>query len=194
MGTPVPPGQDPPSGYGPPPFKPSSAEAPKKQGKGLLKAGLAMMVIGVVSGALMLWFGIANFPEADAFPRVSGEEQPVELTAGDWTVFAEGGTTLPPRQITDPNGEPVVISNLSATLTYSSRSGRSGEGVGSIVAPVDGTYLVTTEAGATVAFAQNYGSDLAKSVSGVLAGLFLGGGLLLVGLVVTIIAATKRRR
>jgi hypothetical protein len=192
MGTPVPPGQQPPSGYGPPPFEPSTPETSKKRGKGPMKTGLVMMAVGLVAGAALLAFGISKFPNPDEYPRASGENQSVELTVGEWTVFAEDGVLSTP-QITAPDGEPVPVDNLSATLTYT-RGGRTGEGIGTIYAPVDGTYLVTTESGATVAFAQGFGSDLAKSISGVLAGLFLGGGLLLVGFVLTIIALTKRRR
>ncbi len=155
-------------------------------------AGLVMMGAGLALAVVLVVFGITSFPDTGAFPRVSGENQPVVLTAGDWTVFAEGGGTARPVQITGPNGEPVVISSLSSSQSYTSGS-RSGISVGAIEAPTDGTYLVTTQPGATVAFGQSFGSDLLKSILAFLGAAFIGGGLLIVGLILAVVAATRRR-
>ncbi|MCP3991034.1 MAG: hypothetical protein GY724_18305 [Actinomycetia bacterium] len=155
--------------------------------------GLVMMGGGLILAIGLVVLGITSFPDVGAFPRASGENQPVVLTAGDWTVFAEGGGSARPRQITSPDGEPVFVGHLSSSQTYTSGS-RSGVGVGTIKAPVDGTYLVTTEPGATVAFGQSFGSDLLMSILAFLGAAFGGGGLLIVGLILAVVAATRRRR
>lgn len=135
--------------------------------------------------AVATGFGVyLSFPDVGSFPRASGENVPVELTAGEWTVFAENGGG-PPVAIEDPDGQPVNVGFTTASQTYDLR-GRSGRSVGEIDAPTDGTYLVTTQPGQTVAFGQGFLGALFRTIAVALIGGLLTVILFVVGLVLAL--------
>lgn len=153
------------------------------------RMGAAIAMLGIVVGVLAALAAVVLFPDVGAYHRASGERAPVELTAGNWTVFVEGGLERP-RDIEAPSGAGVELQPISSRQSYS-YSGRSGAAVGAISAPTDGTYLVTTAPGVTVAFGQNFGRKLAAAiVVGVIGGLVAVGSLV-VGLFT--IAASRHR-
>ncbi len=164
---------------------------PKKRSR-LLGIGLGLMAAGLVVAVVFGILGWRNLPEPASFPRASGQSQPVELTAGDWTIFAEGGGTARPTEIVGPDGQTIVIDTSFGSQTYN-LDGFSGVAVGTITAPVDGQYLVTTAAGQTSAYTQSFASSLFASVGLLLAAVFAGGGMIAVGILLTVIGFVKSR-
>lgn len=156
----------------------------------MLKIGLVLGAIGLVLGALLGFLGWRNLPEVSDFPRASGERQPVTLTRGEWTVFAEGPGGRGPELIEAPDGSAVRVRSVLTSQTYT-LGGRSGQSVGEVDIPVDGIYLITTPPGETTAFAQGFASALVTSIGLFLAAVFGGGGLLFLGGVLALIGLLR---
>lgn len=194
-------GPSPEFGYHPPAspsFPPASGQALSdsltgRTKPGSMKLGIILLAIGLLVAAVLGVLAFQRFPDVGSYPRTSGQAQPVSLTAGGWTVFAEGGSLAPPHQITAPDGSPVLVQPMLSNQTYS-LGGHHGQSVGTIDAPVDGVYLVTTEPGHIVAFGQDFGSELLGAIGMIFAAV-LGGGLLVVaGTVVLVVTQVRRSR
>lgn len=152
--------------------------------------GLVLVVLGLVVITVAVFVAIRFFPDVDSYPRATGDRTEVELTAGRWTVFAEGDGRAPER-IDAPDGTIVELRALGSSQNYD-LNGRSGVAVGSITATVDGTYVVTAQPGETYAFGQNFGRRLATAlVAGIVGGL--AGAVCLLAGVVALIVGRRRR-
>ncbi|MEM9134662.1 MAG: hypothetical protein AAF962_07970 [Actinomycetota bacterium] len=151
-------------------------------GVALIIAAIALFIVAIV-------VAIALFPRPGGFPRTSGTNSTVELTAGTWTVFAEGQGSRP-IGIEAPDGTVVTVGPQFSSSNYTI-GGRSGTSVGSIEAPVDGTYTVVTAPGDTFAFGQNFGRDITVSILSGILGFFGGALLFIVGVVLVVMG--KRR-
>jgi hypothetical protein len=166
--------------FAPPPL---GAVAPRRRRWAWL--GAALVVAGLIVGSVVAVAVIWLFPDVGSFPRASGEGVPVELAAGEWTVFVEGGLQ-PPRSIEGPDGANIAVRPISSRQSYS-YGGRSGDAVGTITAPVDGTYLVTTAPGETIAFGKHFGRRLAAAIATGIVGGMLALGSFAVGLVIVVV-------
>ncbi|MDH3679016.1 MAG: hypothetical protein OEV40_03605 [Acidimicrobiia bacterium] len=191
MSSPFPPSSEPPYLANPTPHgNPVQASARARKSKRMVKVGLVLGGVGLVLAPLFGFLGWRSLPDVNEFPRASGERQPVVLTEGEWTVFAEGPAGLGPTLIEGPDGAPVPVRSVFTSQTYT-LSGRTGESVGEVDIAADGTYLVTTPAGETTAFAQDFASSLVASIGLFLAAVFVGGGMLLIGGVLTLIGLLR---
>jgi hypothetical protein len=189
-------GYSPEFGYVPP----SSFEAQsdvvtgrRKRKPGSMALGFLLLGLGLVVGVALVMLAIRSFPDVGSYPRVTGEQQPVALTAGRWTVFAEGGGDLPPREITSAQGRVIPVESMSSSQTYEI-GGHQGQSVGTISILTDGTYFVTTEPGRTVAFGQGFGSELLRAIGLFLAAALGGLGLGAVGIAVMVISKVRATR
>ena len=177
-----------------PAFQPTPGLASEvKPPKNHLRTGVILMVVAILAATILGFFASTRFPDVASYPRASGEGQPVTLTAGSWTVFAEDGTLAAPEEILAPDGQPVDIRPLSGSQNYN-LSGHSGRGVATFEAPVDGEYLVTTQPGGLVAFTSSFGRDTATAVVSILAAVFLGGAVFVAGVIFTLMGLSARRR
>ncbi len=152
--------------------------------------GIALIVFGLVLFVAALAVAVITFPRPGGFPRTSGPTSTVDLTAGSWTVFAEGPGGSP-ISITAPDGTTVDVSPRSFSSSEYSIGSRSGVSVGTIDAPVDGSYTVTVAAGDTFAFAQNFGRDLAVAIVSGLLGVFGALAFIALGIILVILGRNR---
>lgn len=173
------------------PSIPAAEPAPKPKKKRTLRNGIVLLTVAVVAGVGLLVTGLLAMPDIGAFPRATGEQQAVDLTAGTWTVFAEG-SGVPPAEIVGPDEQIVPIESSSVNANYN-YGGRRGYSIGKVSIPETGSYLVTNGPGGTTAFAQSFGSDLTKAILVIVAGSILGLVLGGAGLVLVVLGLSQRR-
>lgn len=156
-----------------------------------LRAGVVLVVLGLVLGTGLLALGLTSMPDVGAFPRAAGDQQSVDLTAGRWTVFAEG-PGLVPQTILGPEEQTIAIEagNSSARYQY---GGRQGTSIGTVDLPTSGTYQVVNQPGGSTAFAQGFASDLVKAIGLIIASAILGLGPLIAGLIISLVALRQQR-
>ncbi|BDT93604.1 hypothetical protein IFM12275_35800 [Nocardia sputorum] len=190
-----------------PPFptSPSSAGAPAPQpitpsGRWFALGG-ALIALGIIGGIVLGAFGfLQTSGRIDDFQRVKVPGSGVVNLAesGGYTVYVEysgassrstpGTVNL---RVLDPDGKHVELRKYDATITYSfgGHEGRTGF---SFEAAKPGGYRVTTAGSSevTVAVGQGLGSSF---VGALLGGLALGFGGVVLGVLVIVVVAVKRR-
>ena len=146
-----------------------------------------LTVLAVIGGPSLIVFGVMNFPDVSSFERAVGPSGQVDLTAGRWTVFDEGGRLRGAElTITGPDGGVVEVEPSSTSSNYDI-NGRSGESIGAIEVPTDGVYDVALPAGDRVAFGQGFTASLVTSILSIVGGIVGGVLLLILGLVLLIV-------
>ncbi len=202
-----------PAPYAPP--TPTPAGKQKLPGMAGIWIGVILMVLGAVGGIALVVNGARSFVDGlgdlQRVPISGGGTVLIEET-GTQNVYAErpspyGGTNFQTGTfsgygpsvyltVTGPNGSVYFDSNPTGSETYEF-DGKQGVLLGKFDADVEGEYRIQTDAGAdvapytTIAVGQMF--DV-QGIVGVLGGVFGGGLVFVVGLIVLIISIVRRSK
>ncbi len=187
---------------------PEAQPAPSKPKGGVgIAIGIVLLVAGMVVGIVGVVGGVRNIGRTvDGYQRVSLETGgAVRLDPGTYRVFLERrgidgdqfAVLVPQLSITSNEGQAILllpVGNVSETYSFGGRSGRK---IGRLVIPSSGTYRITVvpEGGpgsyGTIAIGKR---GPIASIAAILIGVFGGGAIALVGLVVLIVSGVRRGR
>lgn len=202
----------------PPPAAPSGGPVapakPKLPGRAGIIIGIALIVVGIIGGIALVVSGARDLVEGideleylsiEAGGTVQIDEPGTIAVYAIRDSFSSGGGFStggaydgPPLAIavTGPDGAGVPVSATTSSVTYQS-SGVEGVQVATFGAEVPGAYRIEP-----VASGPLFGYDRLAvgpeldlgSLGGILAGVFGGGLLVVVGIIVLIISAVRRSR
>lgn len=192
------------------PTGPVSGPAPKRVGAAGFWVGGALIAVGLVVGLVLVVDGSLAFPRTiDGYQRVPVDGGgPIRIEQrGTYHLFHE----VPPKEdygegsapwyyvpnvvVVSPSGNRIPITRGDATLSYT-YSGRSGRSIGRFRAAAPGTYQVRVLLGdgRVISDGQIAVGERAPlpSIGKILAGLALGGLLVIGGAVVMIVTGVRR--
>jgi hypothetical protein len=193
----------------------SPAKAPKPGGMVGIWIGIALILIGIIGGIALIASGASSFADGlNDVQRVgieSGGTVDLDET-GTYSVFVEryvpgsgtsfntssSGGFVPDVQvsITDPNGNPAPVRPATGSETYTVDE-YEGTRIGKFEADQPGIYTVRVEGGSAVANYDSIAVGKGLHLDGIVAiliGVFGGGALVLLGIILVIVFAVKRSR
>ncbi|WP_421119568.1 hypothetical protein ACE2AJ_19745 [Aquihabitans daechungensis] len=175
----------------------------------LILAGIILGIVLVVSGAKSL---ISGFDDLQRVPIQGGGVVRIE-EPGTQTIYAErpaaqGGSSFSTNtfsgygpdvdvRVIGPDGGELTVDTSGVTETYT-YDGRDGVSIGEFDAPTAGEYQIVTTTedlgfGQYNTLAVGTGLEL-SGIGAILGGIFGGGLVVLIGIIVTIIFAVRRSR
>jgi hypothetical protein len=181
-----------------PPVPPRPAVRPRPNRMGYV-VGALIAVAGLIGG--LVWGFSAYDAYRDdivAFPRVSvpGTES-VRLAAGDYVVYYEAGGLRPSEvavTVADAAGETIALTTYDADVRYDAPDGTVGRAFAQFSVASAGTHSVTVEAeqqAAQVAIGTRITSSMIVAVFGALSLVIITA---VIGLVIIVTTAARRRR
>lgn len=201
------------------PVPPPAAPAPAKP-KGAIGIwiGILLIIGGIVLGIALVVAGarslLSGFDDLQRVPIDGGGVVRID-EAGTQTIYAErpssqGGSSFSTNtfsgfgpsiavRVIGPGGDDITVNSGGSTETYT-YNGREGVKIGSFYAPVEGTYRIvtrnqdsTTTGGSWSTIAVGDALEL-SGIGAILGGVFGGGLVVVIGLIVVIIFAVRRSR
>ncbi len=197
---------------------PSSAPAVPEKPKGAagIWIGVVMILVGIVLGIVLVVVGakslISGFDDLQRVPIQGGGVVRIE-ESGTQTIYAErpstqGGSSFSTNtfsgfgpdvavQVVGPDGVEVNVSTGGSSETYT-YDGREGVSIGSFFASSAGEYRIVTRGedsgtGRYTTIAVGHGLEL-SGIGAILGGVFGGGLVVLIGIIVVIVFAVRRSR
>ncbi|MFZ4514799.1 MAG: hypothetical protein ACOYN3_00600 [Acidimicrobiia bacterium] len=188
-----------------PPLYLESYPPTRRAGSRVLRVGLILLVIGLVLATagigVGLWQVIGVFDHHEELPRVQvPTTQTIDLQKGNIDIWFEARSELfvEPNKVAlaviDPNtGDELVIRTPASSETFSGDN-QFSKLVGVLVVPATGSYevIVTGTGAETITFGNVGVAAFAIGIGLIVIGVFLGGLIALVGVVLIIIGIVKR--
>ncbi|MEZ5143842.1 MAG: hypothetical protein R2726_15185 [Acidimicrobiales bacterium] len=191
---------------------PSAAPAPaQKKGKGVL-IGIILIVLSFVVFGVGIGVGVVSLAGVfSEFKTVGTGTSTVQLKSGEHSIYTSSSSFLntPDVKIKAPSGADVPVSSSSSSSSYTNNS-ETYYATGTFDAPTDGTYTVTvspdsfsgssgfsSSSRTTVAIGpptSRIGAAIALGLGLLFGGIFLGGFLFLIGLIVLIVGLVRRSK
>lgn len=181
---------------------PAPVRAPRTRTPGAwgVPVGATLMVVGIVTGIVIVVVGVVSFVrDVDRLVRTgSGGELVADLEAGEYFIYDEDdGIDLGPLDVRITrveDGLGVVPTDVDDGPSYDI-AGNSGSAALSFDLPSAGDYRIETTTGVGEIASFAIGRDVGGGPFAALTrGLLIGGGIFLVGLVLTIWGAVQRSR